>query len=114
MDVATFLLWFGILACVYMACNIGANDVANAMGTSVGAKSLTFRQAVLIAAVAEFAGAVFVGGHVSDTVRKGMVDPNLFADMLMHLVYGMISALVAASVWLHFASSLGPTALGRC
>ena len=90
-----------------MACNIGANDVANAMGTSVGSKSLTFRQAVLIAAVAEFAGALFVGGHVSDTVRKGMVDPNLFADMPMHLVYGMISALVAASIWLHIASSLG-------
>lgn len=107
MDLSTILLWFGILACIYMACNIGANDVANAMGTSVGAKSLTFRQAVLVAAVAEFAGAVFVGGHVSDTVRKGMVDPNLFADMPMHLVYGMISALVAASIWLHIASSLG-------
>ena len=107
MDLATILLWFGILACVYMACNIGANDVANAMGTSVGAKSLTFRQAVLVAAVAEFAGALFVGGHVSDTVRKGMVDPNLFGDMPMHLVYGMISALVAASIWLHIASSLG-------
>jgi len=107
LDLATFLLWFGILACVYMACNIGANDVANAMGTSVGAKSLTFRQAVLIAAVAVFAGALFVGGHVSDTVRKGMVDPNLFADTPMHLVYGMISALVAASIWLHIASSLG-------
>ena len=107
MDLETILLWFGILACVYMACNIGANDVANAMGTSVGAKSLTFRQAVLVAAIAEFAGAVFVGGHVSDTVRKGMVDPNLFADMPMHLVYGMISALIAASIWLHIASSLG-------
>ena len=107
MDLATILLWFGILACVYMACNIGANDVANAMGTSVGAKSLTFKQAVLIAAIAEFAGAVFVGGHVSDTVRKGMVDPNLFGDMPMHLVYGMISALVAASIWLHIASALG-------
>ncbi len=90
-----------------MACNIGANDVANAMGTSVGAKSLTFRQAVVIAAVAEFAGAVFVGGHVSDTVRKGMVDPNVFGDTPMHLVYGMISALVAASIWLHIASFLG-------
>jgi len=107
LDLETILLWFGILACVYMACNIGANDVANAMGTSVGAKSLTFRQAVLVAAVAEFAGAVLVGGHVSDTVRKGMVDPNLFSDMPMHLVYGMISALVAASIWLHIASSLG-------
>ncbi len=107
MDLSTILLWFGILACVYMACNIGANDVANAMGTSVGAKSLTFRQAVLVAAIAEFAGAVLVGGHVSDTVRKGMVDPNLFADMPMHLVYGMISSLIAASIWLHIASSLG-------
>jgi PiT family inorganic phosphate transporter len=107
LDLSTILLWFGILACVYMACNIGANDVANAMGTSVGAKSLTFRQAVLVAAIAEFAGAVFVGGHVSDTVRKGMVDPNLFADTPLHLVYGMISALVAASIWLHIASSLG-------
>ncbi len=90
-----------------MACNIGANDVANAMGTSVGAKTLTFRQAVMVAAVAEFLGAVFVGGHVSDTVRKGMVDPNLFADVPLHLVYGMIAALVAASIWLHIASSLG-------
>lgn len=107
MDLSTFLLGFGILACIYMACNIGANDVANAMGTSVGAKSLTFRQAVLVAAIAEFAGAVLVGGHVSDTVRKGMVDPNLFADTPMHLVFGMISALVAASIWLHIASSLG-------
>ncbi len=107
MDLSTILLWFGILACVYMACNIGANDVANAMGTSVGAKSLTFRQAVLVAAIAEFAGAVLVGGHVSDTVRKGMVDPNLFADVPMHLVYGMISSLIAASIWLHIASSLG-------
>jgi PiT family inorganic phosphate transporter len=107
LDLSTILLWFGILACVYMACNIGANDVANAMGTSVGAKSLTFRQAVLVAAIAEFAGAVLVGGHVSDTVRKGMVDPNLFADVPMHLVYGMISSLIAASIWLHIASSLG-------
>ncbi len=107
MDLSTFLLGFGVLACIYMACNIGANDVANAMGTSVGAKSLTFRQAVFVAAIAEFAGAVLVGGHVSDTVRKGMVDPNLFADMPMNLVFGMISALVAASIWLHIASSLG-------
>lgn len=107
MDLNTFLLGFAILVCVYMACNIGANDVANAMGTSVGAKSLTFRQAVLVAAIAEFAGAVLVGGQVSDTVRKGIVDPGVFADQPIHLVYGMIAALLAASIWLHIASYLG-------
>jgi len=90
-----------------MACNIGANDVANAMGTSVGSKALTFRQAVMVAAVAEFLGAVLVGGHVSDTVRKGMLDPNIFADQPLHLVYGMIAALVASAIWLHLASYLG-------
>ena len=90
-----------------MACNIGANDVANAMGTSVGSKSLTFKQAILIAAVAEFAGAFFVGGHVSDTIRKGMLDTSFFADVPYQLVYGMISALLAAAIWLHIASYLG-------
>jgi len=90
-----------------MACNIGANDVANAMGTSVGSKALTFKQAVLIAAVAEFAGAFLVGGHVSDTIRKGMLDPGIFQDTPMHLVFGMIAALVAAGVWLNIASYLG-------
>ncbi len=90
-----------------MACNIGANDVANAMGTSVGSKTLTFRQAVMVAAIAEFVGAVMVGGHVSDTVRKGMVEPQIFADEPMHLVYGMIGALIASSIWLHIASYLG-------
>lgn len=90
-----------------MACNIGANDVANAMGTSVGSKALTFKQAILVAAVAEFTGAFLVGGHVSDTIRKGILDPIIFQDAPMHLVYGMIAALVAAGVWLHIASSLG-------
>ncbi|MBC8283721.1 MAG: inorganic phosphate transporter, partial [Nitrospinae bacterium] len=90
-----------------MACNIGANDVANAMGTSVGSKALTFKQAIMIAAVAEFIGAFFVGGHVSDTIRKGMLDPTVFEAVPYHLVYGMISALIAAALWLHIASSLG-------
>ncbi len=107
MALDTFLLSFAILACIYMACNIGANDVANAMGTSVGSKALTFKQAIIVAAVAEFAGAFFVGGHVSDTIRKGMLDPTVFEATPYHLVYGMISALVAAAVWLHIASSLG-------
>jgi PiT family inorganic phosphate transporter len=107
LDLNTFLLSFAVIACVYMACNIGANDVANAMGTSVGSKSLTFKQAVLIAAVAEFAGAFFVGGHVSDTIRKGMLDVTFFADVPYHLVYGMIAALLSAAIWLHIASYLG-------
>lgn len=107
MDLNFILLSIAILACVYMACNIGANDVANAMGTSVGSKALTFKQAVLIAAVAEFAGAFLVGGHVSDTIRKGMLDPGIFQDTPMHLVFGMIAALVAAGVWLNVASYLG-------
>ena len=96
MDLDTFLFSFAVIACIYMACNIGANDVANAMGTSVGSKSLTFKQAILIAAVAEFAGAFFVGGHVSDTIRKGMLDTSFFADVPYQLVYGMISALLAS------------------
>lgn len=107
MDLDTFLLSFAVIACIYMACNIGANDVANAMGTSVGSKALTFKQAIMIAAVAEFIGAFFVGGHVSDTIRKGMLDPTIFEAVPYHLIYGMISALIAAALWLHIASYLG-------
>ncbi len=107
MDLNFILLSIAIVSCVYMAGNIGANDVANAMGTSVGSKSLTFKQAVLIAAVAEFAGAFLVGGHVSDTIRKGMLDPGIFQDTPLHLVFGMIAALVAAGIWLNVASYLG-------
>jgi len=107
LDLSTFLMVFAITACIYMACNIGANDVANAMGTSVGSGSLTFKQAIYVAAVAEFAGAFFVGGHVSDTIRKGMLDPTIFSDAPLHLVYGMIAALIAAALWLNIASYLG-------
>ena len=98
---------FAISACIYMACNIGANDVANAMGTSVGSGSLTSKQAIYVAAIAEFAGAYFVGGHVSDTIRKGMLDPLIFEATPLHLAYGMIAALVAAALWLNIASYLG-------
>ena len=75
----------------YMAWNIGANDVANAMGTSVGSKALTFNRAVIIAGIFEFAGAVLVGGHVTNTVRKGIVDPSSFGSDPTLLVYGMWS-----------------------
>jgi PiT family inorganic phosphate transporter len=92
---------------LYMAWNIGANDVANAMGTSVGSKSLTFRQAVVLAGIFEFAGAVLVGTNVSETVRKGIVDPMHFADNPELLVLGMFAALLASALWLNVATFLG-------
>ncbi|MFH1132001.1 MAG: anion permease [Pseudomonadota bacterium] len=101
------LLVIAALVGLYMAWNIGANDVANAMGTSVGSKVLTLRQAVIIAGILEFAGAVLVGGYVTDTVRKGIVDPMVFVGDPQALVCGMIAALASAAIWLNLASYLG-------
>lgn len=98
------------LACVFglfMAWGIGANDVANAMGTSVGARALTLKQAILIAAIFEFAGAYLAGGEVTSTIRKGIVDPALMSDMPQLMVFGMLSALLAAGTWLYIASLNG-------
>ena len=102
-----WVLWVAMAACVYMAWNIGANDVANAMGTSVGSHAITLKQAVLLAAVFEFAGAFFVGGHVTDTVRKGIVSTAVFQDQPELFVLGMLAALLAAGVWLNLATFLG-------
>jgi len=99
-----------ILACVFgvfMAWGVGANDVANAMGTSVGSGALTVRQAIVIAMIFEFAGAYLAGGEVTSTIRKGIIDPGIFADSPHLLVYGMLSALLAAGTWLLVASMLG-------
>ncbi|EED35480.1 phosphate transporter [Luminiphilus syltensis NOR5-1B] len=92
---------------LYMAWGIGANDVANAMGTSVGARALTLKQAILVAAIFEFAGAFLAGGEVTSTIRKGIIDPELFAEAPQQFVYGMISALLAAATWLLIASFKG-------
>lgn len=89
---------------LYMAWGIGANDVANAMGTSVGSGALTLRRAVVIAAVLEFSGAFLVGTHVSETVRKGIIDPEIFAGDGLSFMLGMLSALLAAGIWLQIAS----------
>lgn len=99
-----------VLACVfglYMAWGIGANDVANAMGTSVGARALTLRQAIVVAMVFEFLGAYLAGGEVTSTIRKGIIDPELFAAIPEQFVYGMTSALLAAATWLMIASLYG-------
>jgi PiT family inorganic phosphate transporter len=107
MEYQTTLIVLALVFGFYMAWNIGANDVANAMGTSVGSGALTFKRAVILAAIMEFAGAFLVGSHVSDTVRKGIVDPELFAGDPQAFVLGMLSALLAAGLWLQFASYFG-------
>jgi len=99
-----------ILACIFgffMAWGIGANDVANAMGTSVGSRALTVKQAIMIAMVFEFAGAYLAGGEVTSTIRKGIIDPMVLEGTPELLVYGMLSALLAAGTWLLIASIYG-------
>ena len=98
------------LACafgLFMAWGIGANDVANAMGTSVGAGALTLKQAIVVAAIFEFLGAYLAGGEVTSTIRKGIVDPSLLAETPELLVYGMLASLLAAATWLAVASMRG-------
>jgi len=99
-----------ILACIFglfMAWGVGANDVANAMGTSVGSGALTIKQAIIIAMVFEFLGAYLAGGEVTSTIRKGIVDLDQLADTPELLVFGMMSALLAAGTWLLIASIKG-------
>ena len=100
------------LACAFgffMAWGVGANDVANAMGTSVGSKALTIKQAIFIAITLEFAGAYLAGGSVTETIRKGIIDPNM-PELMANpelLVYGMLAALLAAGSWLLIATHYG-------
>lgn len=101
------IIALAIIFGLYMAWGIGANDVANAMGTSVGSGALTLRRAVIIAAILEFSGAFLAGTHVSETVRKGIVDPAIFANDGLSFMLGMLSALLAAGVWLQIASWKG-------
>ncbi len=105
-----FSLWYlGLAAAfgLFMAWGIGANDVANAMATSVGSKALTIKQAILVAAVFEFAGAFLAGGQVTSTIRKGIIDASQIEGNPELLIYGMLAALLAAAVWLLIASRKG-------
>ena len=107
MDYGTFYI---ILACafgLFMAWGVGANDVANAMGTSVGSGAVTIKQAVLIAAVFEFSGAFLAGGQVTATIRKGIIDAQLATGTPEILVWGMLASLLAAAIWLLVATRLG-------
>ncbi|HDL5777938.1 TPA: inorganic phosphate transporter, partial [Mannheimia haemolytica] len=90
-----------------MAFGIGANDVSNAMGTSVGSGTITIKQAILIAMVFEFAGAYLAGGEVADTIKSGIIDPAQFANSPDILVLGMMASLCAAGMWLIIATKMG-------
>jgi PiT family inorganic phosphate transporter len=103
----TVFLVMAIIFGGYMAWGIGANDVANAMGTPVGSGAITVKQAIIIAAIFEFAGAFIAGGQVTKTIRKGIIDPSSIAGNPELLVYGMLAALLAAAIWLMLASTRG-------
>ncbi len=108
-EYGAILLGMACLFGFFMAWGVGANDVANAMGTSVGSKALTIRQAIIIAILLEFAGAYLAGGSVTATIRKGIIDPTM-PELLAQpelLIYGMLSALLAAATWLLVATHYG-------
>jgi PiT family inorganic phosphate transporter len=99
-----------VMACIFgffMAWGVGANDVANAMGTSVGSRALTLKQAILIAILFEFAGAYLAGGAVTETIRKGIIEPSILSANPELLVYGMMASLLAAGIWLLVATHFG-------
>ena len=103
----TDYLWIPILctfASFFTSWGIGANDCANSFATSVGAKALTLRQAVLVAAIFEFSGAFLMGSHVTDTVRKKIVDNSTFEDAPEELMWGMLCSVFAAGIWLCLAT----------
>lgn len=106
-NVDLILFIITICAGLYMSWNIGANDVANAIGTSVGSGALRLRNAVIIAAIFEFCGAFFFGSHVTDMIQEGIVKPEVFVGDPRIFVFGMLSALIAAGLWLQIASFFG-------
>ena len=101
------LMAMAVVFGLYMTWGIGANDVANAMGTSVGSGAITVKQAIIIAAIFEFAGAFIAGGNVTKTIRKGIIDPSSIVNNPEILVFGMLAALLAAAIWLMVASTRG-------
>ncbi len=106
MEITTFILIATAIVGFYMAWNIGANDVANSMASAVGAKAITLRQAVIIAGVLTFVGATFVGTHVTDTVRKGILNPYEMGTPMV-VIIAFSSALLGASIWIFIATWKG-------
>ena len=106
-DTTTIYITLAAVFGIFMAWGIGANDVANAMATSVGSKAITIKQAIILAAIFEFAGAYLAGGSVTKTIRKGIIDLNAFEGNSDLLIWGMLAALLAAGTWLLVASYKG-------
>lgn len=103
MEQEFFILIVGYVFGFYMAWNIGANDVANSMASAVGAKAITIRQAIFIAGILNILGATFIGSHVTNTIRKGIVSTEILSDPHLALI-GAFSALLAAALWVSFAT----------
>ena len=106
-EYGSVFIMLAIVLGLYMTWGIGANDVANAMGTSVGSGAISIKQAIIIAAIFEFSGAFIAGGNVTKTIRKGIIDPTPILGNPEILVWGMLSALLAAALWLTVASWMG-------
>ncbi len=103
MGVESYILILGYIFGFYMAWNIGANDVANSMASAVGAKAITIRQAIFIAGILNILGATFIGTHVTNTIRKGIVSTDILTDPNLALI-GALSALLSAALWVSFAT----------
>ncbi len=101
---ASFVLIAAVLVGLYSAINIGANDVANAMATSVASGALTIKRAVVVAGVCDVLGAVLVGSHVANTIRKGLIDPLQFSDRQILFIFGMLAAVLGSALWVNIAT----------
>jgi len=104
LDTGLIILILAIVIGLYSAINIGANDVANSMATSVASKALTIKRAVVVAALCDITGAILVGAHVANTIRKGLVDPVQFTDTPSLFLYGMLAAVAGAAFWMNIAT----------
>lgn len=101
---ASFILIAAVLIGLYSAINIGANDVANSMATSVASGALTIKRAVVVAGVCNILGAVLVGSHVANTIRKGIIDPLQFSDRQDLFLFGMLAAVLGSALWVNIAT----------
>jgi sodium-dependent phosphate transporter len=106
MELMEFMLIAGFIISFFLAFGIGANDVANSFGTSVGSKVLTLKQACILATIFEILGAILIGAKVSGTIRKGILDPNEFVGSETELMLGYVSALAGCCIWLIVATIL--------